>query len=905
MRRSTILSALTVGLLVVGGSISKAQLNLSWEEIGPNNTGNHVRAMVVDNSGTVWAGSVGGGLWKSTDHGASWSMVQGIADNLAVSCIAADGSNIYVGTGEGYYYKPEATWPGSGGFDLTNPNGFLKYTNQPGEGVFVSNDGGATWTHNNGTWNNSSVRYNGDFVSIQSIATKGGRTLIGSLKGLYVSDNGDLSNITQATGPADFTNNPITDVDFGANGVVFAASTSKIYRSTDNGTSFTDITSAFPVGTQAPNNQVLGYRGAIAVAPSNPDIVYVTGANGITGNCTGVWKSVDAGITWYSVSPYESATFKPFQNKGLYAMFLGVPVNDPNRVFIGGTKMYTYSPVDGWTDAASHSYVPGFSTRYVPSQQFCIAFDPNEDSTFYVGGDHEITRTENLGRTYSFKSKGFNAAHLYKISPAPSYEVLISDRYHGISFKNDGLAGSSEQEFNNIHSATLTGGGFALWSSIKPDNFVVSKGDDKGVQRSLTKGATYEDFYGFPIDSINPCWGSSPDSMIIDRANANVAGGALRDRPVVPINQYCFDEYIHPDSLGNDTSILRSPQYLFMTDANYIWVCLNPFGPIDSVPNWNRVSNTRINTLSPVPPNPRKRVFSAITSSNDAEHYIYAATNNGEVFRLHGAHDPLHYCVTTDEVRIDGGSLPQRWITDIEVDPSNTDNVIVTFGGYAPGDDRVWITNNATSATPTWRSIQGNLEADLPVHSAAFHADPAMKSILIGTEEGIYGTSSDYESGGSVTWSFEGNGVGLVPVTDIQYRRWVMVYSDPGNYSYVRDNTLFIATHGRGAFKSSTLVSRKDPVKVGDRISLKAVPNPTVSSTQITFDLPQSAKVRLQAFGIDGRPVAVLADGQYGAGKSQATFDTHTLPAGVYLIKAEFSTSKGTSQSNLRVVVVK
>lgn len=901
MRRSTILSALTVGLLVMGGSITKAQLNLSWEEIGPNNTGNHVRAMVVDNSGTAWAGSVGGGLWKSTDGGSSWTMVTGIEDNLAVSCIAADGNNIYVGTGETYYYKPESTWGGGGGLDITNPNGFLKYTNQPGEGVFVSNDGGATWTHNNGTWNNSSVRYNGDFISIQSIATKDGVTLIGSLKGLYRSTDANLGNVSLVAGPADFTDNPITDIDFGANGVVFAATKSKIYRSTDAGSTFTDITSSIPVGTQAPNNRVAGHRAAIAIAPSDANVVYVTGANDITGNCTGVWKSVDAGVTWISISPYESATFKPFQNKGLYAMFLGVPGNDPNRVYIGGTKMYTYSPSEGWTDAASHSYVPGFSTRYVPAPQFTIAFDPSKDSTFFVGGDHEITRTDNLGRTYSFKTKGFNAANLYAISAAPSYEILVSDRYNGISFKNNGQSGNSQQQFSNIYSASLSGGGIARWSTIKPDNFVVCKAEDRGLQRSLTKGATFEDFYGFPIDSVNPCWGANPDSMLIDRATTSVGGGGVYDRSTAPIMPFCFDEYIHPDSLGNDTSILNSPMYLFLATGNFVWVCQNPFGPIDSVPTWNRVSNDMITqNLS----SGRKKYFTAITSSNDANHYTYVATNNGEVWRLKGAHHPESFCVDTDAVRIDGGSLPQRWITDIEVDPSNTNNVIVTFGAYAAGDDRVWITNDATVATPTWRSLQGNLQADLPVHSAAFHPDPSMKSILIGTEEGIYGTDDNYE-GGSVSWTYESNGVGLVPVTDITYRRWYMNYSDPGNYSYSPDNTLFIATHGRGAFKSSTLVSRKDPVVIGEGISLKAVPNPAVNSTDITFDLPSASKVRIQAYGLDGRPVGLLTDGQYGAGQSKVTFDTHTLAAGVYLVKAEFSTSKGSYQSNIRVVVVK
>ncbi len=903
MRRSTILFALAMSLLFFGNNVAVAQLNLAWEEIGPNNTGNHVRAIVVDGSGNVWAGSVGGGLWKSTDSGSSWSMVSGLAENLAVSCIAVDGSNIYVGTGEAYYFRPESTWGGTWGVDSirTLKNGFLKASSQPGEGVFSSNDGGATWSHNNGTWNNSSVRYSGDFMSIQTVATKGGRTLVGSLKGLYWSDNADLGTVTKATGTTYFMNNIITEAKFANNNVVYAATKDSLYRSTDGGQTFgSAINSTFPVGTAAPNNRIGGYRIAVAVAPSNPDIIYLTGANDVTGNCTGVWKSVDNGYTWIGISPYESAIFKPFQNKGLYSMFLAVPPVDPNVVFIGGTKMYRYSNVDGWIDAASHSFVPGFSTRYVPLGQLAMAFDPNADSVMYVGTDHEIVRSGDLGDSYSFRTKGFNNAHLYGISPSPSFKVLVSDRFHGISAHNNGSSAPENQQYNDIHSASLTGGGLARWSTIMPENFVVAKAEDRGVQRSLTQGATYEDFYGFPIDSVNSCWGVAPDSMIIDRATLAVGGGGMYDRSTAPIMPFCFDEYIPAGSLSNDTSILNTPMYLFLASGNFIWMCQNPFGGIDSVPTWNRVSDDLITQNLP---GGKRKYFTAITSSNDAEHYTYVATNNGDVFRLVGAHRPESFCVTTDVVRIDGGTLPRRWITDIEVDPTNSNNVIVTFGGFANGDDRVYITNDAKAIAPTWRSLQGNLEANLPVHSAAFHPDASNRAILLGTEEGIYSTTSDYENG-SVSWTFEGSAIGNVPVTDIVIRKWYMEFTDINNYRYSPDNTVFISTYGRGAWKSSTIVAKPEEVVAGSGIKLQAVPNPAVASTSIKFDLPQATRVTLNAYSIDGRPVAQLTNSQFGAGQGEVEFNTQALPAGIYLVKANFTNAQGSYQSHLRVVVV-
>jgi hypothetical protein len=52
------------------------------------------------------AGSVAGGIWRSTDGGTTWNPVSDVLSNMAVSCLAMDPSNpdiIYAGTGEGFY----------------------------------------------------------------------------------------------------------------------------------------------------------------------------------------------------------------------------------------------------------------------------------------------------------------------------------------------------------------------------------------------------------------------------------------------------------------------------------------------------------------------------------------------------------------------------------------------------------------------------------------------------------------------------------------------------------------------------------------------------------------------------------------------------------------------------------
>lgn len=80
----------------------------SWTWLGPGNIGGRVRAIVVHptNTNTLWAGSVAGGIWKTTNGGVSWQVLDDFMANMAVSTLAIDPGNpdvLYAGTGEGFY----------------------------------------------------------------------------------------------------------------------------------------------------------------------------------------------------------------------------------------------------------------------------------------------------------------------------------------------------------------------------------------------------------------------------------------------------------------------------------------------------------------------------------------------------------------------------------------------------------------------------------------------------------------------------------------------------------------------------------------------------------------------------------------------------------------------------------
>jgi len=78
---------------------------LPWTSVGPNNIAGRVRSIAIDptNPNIIYSGSASGGIWKSTDGGATWTVLTDTLANLVIGCITIDPTNsniIYAGTGE-------------------------------------------------------------------------------------------------------------------------------------------------------------------------------------------------------------------------------------------------------------------------------------------------------------------------------------------------------------------------------------------------------------------------------------------------------------------------------------------------------------------------------------------------------------------------------------------------------------------------------------------------------------------------------------------------------------------------------------------------------------------------------------------------------------------------------------
>jgi len=99
---------------------------LKWIERGPTNAGGRTRALIVDPDDsthhTFFAGTVGGGIWKSSNGGDSWENLTPNLPNLSTSTLAMSKNNtnvIYAGTGEGF-----------GNFETVRGSGIWKSKNK-------------------------------------------------------------------------------------------------------------------------------------------------------------------------------------------------------------------------------------------------------------------------------------------------------------------------------------------------------------------------------------------------------------------------------------------------------------------------------------------------------------------------------------------------------------------------------------------------------------------------------------------------------------------------------------------------------------------------------------------------------------------------------------------------------
>ncbi len=268
---------------------------LRFRSVGPAFTsGRHADMAVDPRNRHVWyVAMAGGGLWKTTNSGLTFTPIFDAYGSYSMCCVLVDPKDsrvIWLATGEN-----------------TNLRSAMS-----GEGVFKSTDAGATWKRVGLERSEKIGRMiidprNSDVVWV---AAQGPLWSAGGERGLYKTTDGGQSwkavlKVSENTGVADIVLDPRNpDVVFAATyqrrrttGILIGGGPEgAIHKSTDGGTTFRRLTTGLPSVDMG--------RIALALSPQNPDVVYASVT--AQGTESGFFRSADAGETWVKQSNWNT-----------------------------------------------------------------------------------------------------------------------------------------------------------------------------------------------------------------------------------------------------------------------------------------------------------------------------------------------------------------------------------------------------------------------------------------------------------------------------------------------------------------------------------------------------------------------------------------------------------------------
>jgi hypothetical protein len=339
----------------------------AWTLIGPQptqtgfsypTTSGRVTALAVvpGDSSIAYLGAADGGVWKTTNGGASWTPLTDTQASLATGSIAIDPVNteiIYVGTGEE---------------DFSTDSYF-------GAGVLKSVNGGSTWTLIPGPFGSSQM----DIGSMAVDPSNDEIVLAGTNNGLYQSTNGGSTwNLVLSGIFTGVLFNPAGTTAYAALGNPNGGSRNGIYVSQNSGTTWTlDNGSGSGLLPSANVGRI-----ALAISSSSPSTLFAGIANSASGSLLGLYQTTNGGSTWTQVTSAPNYCAP-------YCWYTDVVAVDPTNskvVFLGGSDENgtLFQSLNGgatWTNVTV-----GGNLTELHEDHHALAFS-SDGGTLYAGND--------------------------------------------------------------------------------------------------------------------------------------------------------------------------------------------------------------------------------------------------------------------------------------------------------------------------------------------------------------------------------------------------------------------------------------------------------------------------------------------------------------------------------------
>ncbi|MFP5206343.1 MAG: Ig-like domain repeat protein [Acidobacteriota bacterium] len=699
-----------------------------------------ITGIAVDptNSSTIYIAAADGGVWKTTNGGTSWAPLTDNQATLAMGAIAIAPSNhlqIYAGTGEA-----------NNGAD-----------NIQGDGVLVSSDGGSTWT-----LETASGAFAG--VSIGQIAVDPTNAQIA-----YAAISGYPENGTYNS-------------EYG------------IWKTTDGGATWTNMTAGVPSATLTPWSSVV-------VDPNTPTTIYAAAGDNFNSNqINGVYRSTDSGSNWTLLTVAGASEL----NVGRIALAVSPTPNTAGHHVLyaaiayasgqGNGGLYYFGRSDN-ADAASPTFTnltsgtPDFlgGENGGGAGWYDIAVNVDSNGVVYCSGVMNYNtnlqlaiKSANLGVTWTDISvlNGFEPhtdthaiafdssnnmllgtdGGIFLYSPTAGTWTDLNGNLNTIQFYGIGLdptapnkvVGGSQDNGTEVYSGNV------VWNET-------AGGDGAAAQISQTNSSDCYAMHPIASFGASSFFQASTDGCSTWNDATNALG-------ISNSNKINFTPPFVVDPTNGSHLVLGTDNANESTDNGTNWTPIGIPGTVGFNPSDNAVDSV---ALAPKNGTNPQVIYAATGGMFASTSQIFVSSNDGATWTEHD----LPTC--TQDSSISAGCRVNQIVTDPS-DPTGQTAVAVTNRYSAAGSSHIFRTTNGGAA---WTDITGNFP-NLPTWSAQIDTDPS-HTIYVSNDTGVWMSISPYSA-----WIKYGAGLPNVQFLDLELNRNLGI--------------LAAGTHGRGAWEIYT-----------------------------------------------------------------------------------------------------